>query len=128
MVIAFVIVGGILAVVVLGGLGVLPALTGLESFGIGLLVAAAINLGWNLLLVGRVVDKPVPAYRLVPVPPAGGGEPQKPRVELVLDSNGHIVLIRQRSTFMFLPLTYWPVVLGVLGVLLIFLGITDNAA
>lgn len=135
---------GILALLV-AGLGVgagfllkllvgLGAATGEVSgvfVGIGLLLAAGGLVVVDRLLVRRLLDRPRPMYvteQLAEPVPGPDGTLQRTRtVPAVHPETGQPIVVVPRSTLFFIPLRFWPVILGVLGALTLVVNLVASA-
>ncbi|CAN5218190.1 hypothetical protein BH11ACT3_BH11ACT3_25840 [soil metagenome] len=119
------------------GLGfILKAIVGVKANGgapVGVFVGIGFILAAGLLylavrqLVGKVIDKPTPAVGYVqlaePIKHENGSVQTHQVVPLVDPATGQQAVRRPVSTLFFIPVRYWPFILGALGVLVFVINL-----
>ena len=95
--------------------------------GLGFVVSAALLWVFNRLVVGKYIDKPQPAvlYQQLAEPIVHpNGVTERHRVIPVLHpETGQQIFTNPVSTFFFVPIKYWPYVLGALGLILFVINL-----
>ena len=89
--------------------------------GIGILLGAVLLWVFNQFVVGVYIDKPKPAvmYEQLAEPVVDENNVRRTHrvIPILHPETGQQVMTNPTSTFFFVPLRYWPFVLGGLGVL-----------
>jgi hypothetical protein len=100
--------------------------------GIGMLLSAALLWVFNRFVVGVHIDKPKPAvmYEQLPEPVVDENNVRRTHrvIPILHPETGQQVWTNPTSTFFFVPLRFWPFVLGGLGVLLTIVNLVLTLA
>lgn len=110
-----------------------PLPTGVEGIfiGIGLILAAPLLAVFDRLVMRRYLDKPRPMYvtqRFAqPVTAPDGSVHTERTVPAVHPDTGEPILITPSSSLFFIPVRFWPFVLGGIGILVLVINIVDVA-
>lgn len=103
------------------------AITGI-FVGIGLIVAAAGFYFFEKLVMRVHIDKPYPVMLHQPAVQLPDGTVQPPRqIPAVNPETGQPVWTRPSSSLFFIPVRFWPYVLGVIGILVLIVNIAGAA-
>jgi len=84
--------------------------------GIGLMAAAVYTYLLDRFVLTPHLDKPQQQFVLEPLPQRIGNQTHRP-VPVVHPQTGRPVFVQPRSSLFFVPVRYWPYVLGGIGVL-----------
>ncbi len=122
------------------GLGfVIKALAGVQAasgpsvpmfIGLGEVISAVGLFFFHRSVLERRLDKPRPASFLQPLPEpvvhANGVRQTHQQLPVLHPQTGEQIWTRPRSTFFFVPVTYWPYLLAAFGVVLFVIGVVGS--
>jgi hypothetical protein len=95
--------------------------------GIGMLLSAALLFVFNRVVVGKHIDKPKPAvmYEQLPQPVVDQNNVRQTHrvIPILHPETGQQVMTNPVSTFFFIPLRYWPFILGALAVVILLVNL-----
>ncbi len=95
--------------------------------GIGLVLSAALLWVFNRFVVGTYIDKPRPAvmYEKLaePVRDENNAVQTHRVIPILHPETGQQVMTNPVSTFFFVPIRYWPFVLGALGLVILVINV-----
>jgi hypothetical protein len=100
--------------------------------GAGLLLSAVGLWFFSTYVVERHLDKPQQAFFLQPLPVPvvhpNGVRQTHTQLPVLHPETGQPIWTQRRSTFFFVPVRYWPYILGALGLLLFVIGVVGTLA